>query len=111
MESGAVAEAAVEAGVPFAVLRAICDPADRAVPHAALVALNAAGGLAAIRMAVSILTRPHQIAGMLALAGDAAMARRALRAHAVRMAPARRPNVGISTESILNDELVADGNL
>ena len=111
MESGAVAEVAAAAGVPFAVLRAICDPVDRAVPHAALVALNAAGGLAAVRMAISILARPRQIGAMLALAGDAAMARRALRAHAVRMAPARHPHPEISPEPLLDEDLVADGSL
>jgi adenosylhomocysteine nucleosidase len=111
MESGAVATVAVEAGVPFAVLRAICDPVDRAVPPAALVALNAAGGLAGIRMAISILARPRQIGTLMALAGDAARARWALRAHAVRMSPHGPPNQEISRESLLEEDLVADGNL
>jgi adenosylhomocysteine nucleosidase len=87
MESGAVAAVAAEAGIPFAVLRAICDPADRAVPPAALVALNAAGGLAAGRMAMSILAKPGQVGALLKLARDAATARRALRERAVDMAP------------------------
>src|ERR1700712_3358374 len=42
-ESGAVAELATEAGIPFAVLRAICDGADRNLPRAAMEGLDSAG--------------------------------------------------------------------
>jgi adenosylhomocysteine nucleosidase len=87
MESGAVAEAAAEAGVPFAVLRAICDPAGRALPPAALVALDSTGRLAALRLAMSILASPGQLGQLLGLARDAGTARRALRARALQMLP------------------------
>jgi adenosylhomocysteine nucleosidase len=83
MESGAIAKVATEARVPFAVLRAICDPADRALPPAALVALDAMGRLTVQRMAMSILTSPRQVVSLLDLARDAAAARRALRSCAV----------------------------
>ncbi len=78
MESGAVAKAAREAGVPFAVLRAVCDPADRALPPAAVSALNRSGGIGLLRLATSLLLRPGQIGDLLALSGDAKLARRAL---------------------------------
>jgi adenosylhomocysteine nucleosidase len=80
MESGAVATAANAAGLPFAVLRAICDPVDRALPPAALIALDASGHLAPIRLLSSILAHPGQIGALIGLARDAAAARRALRA-------------------------------
>jgi len=79
MESGAAATAACAAGVPFAVLRAICDPAGRELPPAALIALDAAGRLALARVAWSVLTAPGQIGPLTALARDASSARRALR--------------------------------
>ena len=79
LESGAVARVAHHHRLPFAVLRAICDPADRDLPHAALVALDGGGAIRGLRVLGSILLRPWQIGGLLALAWDAALARRALR--------------------------------
>jgi adenosylhomocysteine nucleosidase len=100
MESGAVAAVAAEAGVPFAVLRAICDPADRELPPAALVALNSAGRLAAVRLAMSILAGPGQLGALLGLARDAAVARSALRSRAMWISPA-----GISEAAMLDGEI------
>jgi len=105
MESGAVAVVAAEAGVPFAILRAICDPADRALPPAALVALDAAGRLAAARMGMSILANPSQLAALFGLARDAAAARRTLRSRAIEIAPDRTrpeppPSAGIWPEDM-----------
>lgn len=71
--------AAARSGLPFAVLRAVCDPADRDVPHAALVALDSAGRIGAIRVAAAALSRPRELPDLLRLAADAARARRALR--------------------------------
>ncbi len=85
LESGAVAEAAHCAGRPFAVLRAICDPADRDLPPAALTALGAGGAIAVSRLLGSLLSRPGQLAGLLALARDAAAARRAMAVHLRRI--------------------------
>lgn len=81
MESGAVAEVAAIAGVPFAVLRAVCDPAGRALPPAALIALDARGAIGLRRIAVSILREPTQLPSLFALARDAARARRTLLRH------------------------------
>ena len=78
LESGAVALAAARVGLPFAVLRVICDPAERTLPEAALAALDPAGGIRVLRIFGSIARRPRQIPGLLALASDAGTARRAL---------------------------------
>ena len=81
LESAAVAEVASDKNLPFAVLRAICDPAGRAVPPAALAALDAGGAVALGRVLVSVGRQPGQLAALLALARDAVRARRALLRH------------------------------
>jgi adenosylhomocysteine nucleosidase len=78
LESGAVAEAAARHGLRFAVLRAICDPAERDLPAFAAAALDAEGRIGILRVLRTLLRDPRQIAGAIALAGDAARARRAL---------------------------------
>ena len=45
MESAGVAQAATHAGVPFAVLKAVCDPAERAVPAWTAKILDSSGAL------------------------------------------------------------------
>ena len=45
METAALAEVATERGLPLIVLRAVCDPAHRPVPAAALALLAPGGGL------------------------------------------------------------------
>jgi adenosylhomocysteine nucleosidase len=78
LESGSVARVAAARGVPFAVLRAICDPAERTLPAAALAALDARGVIGLWRVITSLAVRPGQLAALLALAVDAAAARRSL---------------------------------
>ncbi len=78
LESAAAAAVAARYGLPFAVLRVVCDPAERALPPAALLALDAAGRIALWRVLGSLARRPGQLAALLALARDAAAARRAL---------------------------------
>ena len=80
LESGAVADAAQKKRLPFAVLRVICDPADRPLPPAAVVALNGQGGIRLLRIAASVLTQPGQISSLMALSRDAVLARNALAA-------------------------------
>ena len=82
LESGGVAEAARRCDVPFAVVRSICDPAERDLPPAALIALDAAGVIGISRVLRSLSARPGQVPALLALARDAALARRALLASA-----------------------------
>lgn len=78
LESGAVARAASRNGLPFAVLRAVCDPATLDLPPLALVALDAQGALRPTQMVASLLAAPGQIGALLALARAAAAARAAL---------------------------------
>jgi adenosylhomocysteine nucleosidase len=87
LESGPVAEAADREGLPFGVLRAVCDPAWRDLPPAALAALDGGGVIGLGRVLRSIAGQPGQIGALLALARDAALARRAL---AARVAELRR---------------------
>lgn len=86
LESGAVARAARRAGIPFAVLRAVCDPAERTLPPAALLALDGGGAISLMRVLASLAGRPAQLPALLGLARDAARARAALvgRVHDIR---------------------------
>ena len=74
IETGAVAAA----GVGFAVLRVVCDPAERDLPPAAITALDAAGRIKPLALAWSLIRQPGQIGGLMTLGGDAAAARRTL---------------------------------
>jgi len=87
LETGPMAEAAAASGIPFAALRATCDPAGRDLPPAALAALNATGAIALTRVLRSLARRPAQLPALLALAGDAARARKALRASVAQLRP------------------------
>jgi adenosylhomocysteine nucleosidase len=78
LESGAVAEVALEAGIPFAVLRAVCDTAARDLPSSAVEALDEGGRIAPMRMAGILARHPMEILTLIALGRDAARARRAL---------------------------------
>ncbi len=78
LESGSVAQIAKDKNLPFAVLRAVADPAERNLPPAALVALREDGSLDIIRLMQSIARQPWQIPGLVAVGRDAKAARRAL---------------------------------
>jgi adenosylhomocysteine nucleosidase len=78
LESGATARVAQRHNLPFAVLRAICDPADRTLPKAALIPLKPGGGINLSRILASVATNPAQIPGLIAVGRDAARARAAL---------------------------------
>ena len=68
----------IRAGLPFAVLRAVCDPAGRDLPPAALLALDSAGAIGIGRVLASVFADPGQMAELIGLGRDAARARRAL---------------------------------
>ncbi len=82
LESGAVARVAARHGLPFAVLRAICDPAERDLPPAALVALDNSGAIGLWRVLASVARHPGQVRALIALGRDAAAARAALKRRA-----------------------------
>jgi adenosylhomocysteine nucleosidase len=78
LESGAVATVAAARGLRFAVLRAICDPADTDLPPAALIALDAHGAIGIGRVLVSLLRQPAQLPALLRLSAQASRARATL---------------------------------
>ncbi|QEO17495.1 phosphorylase family protein [Acetobacter vaccinii] len=78
MESAFLARAAEEAGLPFAVLRVVCDPADRTLPPVAGCVLSPDGGLKIGALLLSLLRAPGQIGGLINLGRDAAKARTAM---------------------------------
>ena len=82
LESGEVAAVAARHGLPFVVLRTVCDPAGRDLPPAALAALDGAGIIGVWRVLGSLARRPGQVPGLMALSRDALLARRALTAAA-----------------------------
>jgi adenosylhomocysteine nucleosidase len=90
LESADIAAVAARHGLPFLVVRAVCDPAERDLPPAALAALDAAGTIRLWRVAASVMRQPWQIRPLLALARDAAAARRTLTVAAESMS-ARKP--------------------
>ena len=86
MESHGVARAARALGLPFAVLRAIADPADRAVPPSAAVGMDAEGNTRPLAVMLALLKRPGDLPGLIALGRDAASATATLRRLAASLA-------------------------
>lgn len=75
MESAVVARAAERHRLPFAILRAVADPAHRALPPAALVAMRADGGVDLAAVLGALVREPRQLAALVRLGLDS---RRAL---------------------------------
>jgi adenosylhomocysteine nucleosidase len=84
LESHLVARAAERAGLPWAVLRAVADPASRALPPAALVGLKPDGSPDLAAVLLSLCRAPAQLPALLAVARDSRAALAALR----RLGPA-----------------------
>lgn len=78
LESGVVALVAAAHSFPFAVVRAICDPAERTLPPAAMLALDGGGAIRLLRVLRSVALGPGQVPSLLALARDAGRAHKAL---------------------------------
>jgi len=70
MESGAVARVAAEAGKPFACLRAVSDPAGRALPLSALVGLGPEGDTRPLAVMAALLRRPQDLPGLIRVGLD-----------------------------------------
>jgi hopanoid-associated phosphorylase len=90
LESHVVAAAAQRAGLEFAVLRAIADPARRPLPPAALLELKPDGTPALGRVLGSVARHPGQIPALLRLALDTRAALRSLAA--VDLAAVKSPS-------------------
>jgi len=78
MESHLVARLAGAHGLAFAAVRVIVDPAHRAVPPAALLAMAPGGSTDVSAMLWEILARPSQVSPLMQLAADTIAARAAL---------------------------------
>lgn len=78
MESGAVARVAASDGLPFAILRAVCDPADFSLPRVACLPLTRSGRVRPISVTYALASRPAELGDVVRLARHAANARRAL---------------------------------
>ena len=79
MESHGAARAAARAGAPFVAIRAIADPADRALPPAALNAVAPDGSTRVWQTLGAALRDPKQFPDLLKLGGDSAAATKTLR--------------------------------
>jgi len=78
LESAIVARAAVAAGIPFLVLRAVADPASRRLPAAALAPLRSDGKPSVSRVLASVLGRPRQLPELFTVARETRAALAAL---------------------------------
>jgi adenosylhomocysteine nucleosidase len=78
LESHVIARAARRAGLPFGVLRAVADPADRALPPAALLDLKPDGTPALASVLRSVAGDPRQIGSLIRTALDTRAALRSL---------------------------------
>jgi hopanoid-associated phosphorylase len=88
LESAAVARACTEAGKPFAVIRAVADPASRVLPRSALVGLTESGRMNPFAVARNALMRPSDVPGLVKLGGETRVALRALADATRRLGPA-----------------------
>lgn len=78
MESHGAARAARTAGVPFAAVRAIADPASRALPPAALNAVTPDGGTRVVSVLLECAKAPGQFPALLQLGSDSNKALKSL---------------------------------
>lgn len=74
MESHVAAAYAAEHGLPFAALRIVCDPADRAIPAFAAQALKPDGEPDIRAVLTAIARQPSQIPALIRLARDSGRA-------------------------------------
>ncbi|HEY1721472.1 MAG TPA: nucleoside phosphorylase [Magnetospirillaceae bacterium] len=100
MESGAVARACAEAGKPFAVIRAVADPAARTIPRAALNGLTPSGRMNPVAAVRGVIERPSELPGLMKLAVQTRAALRTLADATRRLGP----TLGFETLTTLVDE-------
>lgn len=79
MESHGCARAAARAGAPFLAIRAIADPAHRALPPAALGAVASDGSTRVLKTLGAALRDPKQFPELIKLGADSAAATKTLR--------------------------------
>jgi hopanoid-associated phosphorylase len=86
MESHGVARVAMELGLAFVVIRVIADPADRAIPWAAIAGMAPDGSVRPAAVLGRLLLRPWEIPAIARLARDSRTAHAALGRVALRVA-------------------------
>ena len=79
MESLIAGQYALKQRIPFAILRAVADPAERNLPSLALEAVAPDGGIDTVAIIGALIRSPSQFAGLRALAADSRAAFRALK--------------------------------
>jgi adenosylhomocysteine nucleosidase len=79
MESLIAGQFALEQRIPFAILRAVADPADRDLPPLASKAIASDGGIDVQAVIGELIRSPSQFAGLRALAADSRAAFQALK--------------------------------
>jgi adenosylhomocysteine nucleosidase len=89
LESAAVMQAAVQANLPFGVLRTVADPAGDSLPPAALVGLDAKGRPAIGPVLLALARRPGQLPALIRTARQSGAAMAALLAAARRLTDGR----------------------
>ncbi|HEY2177197.1 MAG TPA: hypothetical protein VGH15_01320 [Caulobacteraceae bacterium] len=78
MESHLVAQAAEKAGIPFAIVRTVSDPAHHELPHAAKAGFKADGVVDVAAVLGALVRRPHELPSMVSIARAAGHAFKAL---------------------------------
>jgi adenosylhomocysteine nucleosidase len=78
MESLTAGRFALERGMPFAILRAVADPADRDLPPLILQAVDSEGRINIAAVIAGLIRSPGQFTGLCAVALDSKAAFRAL---------------------------------
>lgn len=79
MESHGAGRAAAQYGVPFIAIRAIADPADRALPPAALSAIAPDGSTRTLATLGAAIMKPGQFPELMKLGADSSAALKTLR--------------------------------
>lgn len=113
MESHVVARVAAAHGLSFTALRVIVDPADRAIPPAALVGMGTGPHPDSGAVFRELIARPSQISQLLRVSLDAYIARaemqrvrRLLGPHfGLDPAPAELPQSGLVRDDLVQDDL------
>jgi adenosylhomocysteine nucleosidase len=90
MESHVVAQMAAKHGLPFAVLRVVADPAEQAVPRAAVAGMGKGGSIDLWAVLVSLALAPGQLKALMRVAADT----RRARAELLRCRDLLRPGFG-----------------
>ena len=75
MESHVVARLAAEHGLAFAAARVVVDPADRAIPPAAILGMGVDGRADIVAVLRNLVARPSQLSSLIRVAVDAFAAR------------------------------------